>query len=223
MRSFDHINHELDRSKLNRISGYSKEYTNAAVRVVALPLQRSASAPADEPPSVFSQQWTSTKAEFGQISHAMWQVQHRCRSWEPQELEMPLQEAAVHSFQLRSQQSMQPSHLWAADLLWKADSSCSPTDTLQFQKGKHHLARHPVRAGCRLRASLCKYLCYCLGGKEHILCMLTSRYTGLPRSHFKTCVLSDSHKTAPCKPAGFPSLGHVLICSFFPQAKQGLY
>lgn len=97
MWSFDHINHELDRSKLNRISGYSKEYMNAAVRVAALPLQRSASAPADEPPSVFSQQWTSTKAELGQMPHGMRQVPHRCRSWEPQELEMPLQERCTAS------------------------------------------------------------------------------------------------------------------------------
>lgn len=47
MQSFDHINHKLDRDKLNRISGYSREHMNSPALLAAILLQYSTSAPVD--------------------------------------------------------------------------------------------------------------------------------------------------------------------------------
>lgn len=53
MQSFDHINHKLDRDKVNSISGSSREHMNTPAVLAAVARQHSASAPVDEPPSVF--------------------------------------------------------------------------------------------------------------------------------------------------------------------------
>lgn len=148
--SYHYPNQKTDRDKLKRISGYSRECVNTPALLAAIPLHFSLSAPADEPPPVFSQ-CTSAKSQPGQILEGMKQAQDSAGAWSHRNMRSRCKRPWCTAFSSCSSSDLSRARSQASFDQHSSFEELIPAALLlgcfNLGKNKQHLAHLPREAG----------------------------------------------------------------------------